>query len=255
MKRLFAYILVIALSVVSFQKAEAAVAFQNEKLHYVISYKWGLVHKDAGEATLSLRNVGNDYRVMLAARTKPWADKFYSVRDTLSGVIARNGLLPKSYKKVTHEKGTHKRDEISYSRVGNITKGVTKRYRYDKKGKMTVKNLTLQSNGPVYDMLSIFYYLRQLDYSQLSRNKVYKATVFSGRKKEIVTIRSLGVETIKLRNNPPRQAYHIKFRFTQEGGKKSSEDMDTWISTDAAHIPLYLVGQLPVGEVRAYYMP
>ena len=233
--------------------SNAAVAFKNETLHYVITYKWGLVHKDAGEATLTLRNQGNDYRVMLAARTKPWADRFYSVRDTLTGVIRRNGLLPKSYTKVTHENGKYTRDEIVYARSGNITTGTTKRYRVDKKGKMNVNTLSLQANGPVYDMLSIFYYLRQIDYATLTKNKIYRATVFSGKKKELVTIKSLGIETITLRDKTKRQAYHVKFRFTQEGGKQSSDDMDTWISTDPEHIPLYLVGKLPVGEVRCYF--
>lgn len=51
--------------------------FQNEDLKYVISYKWGLIHKDAGEATLSLRQAGGNYNVTLTARTKPWADRFY----------------------------------------------------------------------------------------------------------------------------------------------------------------------------------
>ncbi len=60
-----------------------AAGFANEKLHYVISYKWGLIHKDAGEATLTLRRQGADYRIMLAAKTKPWADKIFMVRDTL----------------------------------------------------------------------------------------------------------------------------------------------------------------------------
>ncbi|MDE6340510.1 MAG: hypothetical protein K2K97_12125, partial [Muribaculaceae bacterium] len=38
-----------------------ASGFSNESLHYVISYKWGLIHKDAGDATLSLHRNGNNY--------------------------------------------------------------------------------------------------------------------------------------------------------------------------------------------------
>lgn len=103
-------------------------------------------------------------------------------------------------------------------------------------------------------MLSVFYYLRKLDYSQLNKNKIYTATIFSGSKKETIRIHSLGIEKIKLKNNTTQEAYHIKFNFTSKGGKKSSDDIDTWISTDDRHIPLYLVGKLPIGEVRAYYL-
>ena len=54
---------------------------------------------------LSLRNNGKDYNIMLAARTKPWADRFYQVRDTLLGKIRMNDLRPLSYTKIAHEKG------------------------------------------------------------------------------------------------------------------------------------------------------
>ena len=80
----------------------AATPFQNEDLHYVISYKWGLIHKDAGDATLSLRRHGDNYNIMLAAKTKPWADKIYQVRDTLKGVVRVSDLKPLSYTKITH---------------------------------------------------------------------------------------------------------------------------------------------------------
>lgn len=234
--------------------APASKAFANERLKYVISYKWGVIHKDAGEASLSLRNSGANYHVMLAARTKPWADKFYSVRDTLLGTIRKSGLKPLSYQKITHEKGKYAKDEIFYTHSGASTVGKARRHRPDDSGNINIKEKTLSASGPVYDMLSIFYYLRQIDYSALNKNKVYVATVFSGNKKEKITIKSLGIQKIKLRDKSTREAYHIKFNFTQEGGKKSSDDMDTWISTDSRHIPLYLVGKLPVGEVRAYFM-
>ena len=231
--------------------AASAATFKNETLRYVIAYKWGLIHKDAGEATLTLKTRGDLYDIKLTAKTKQWADKFYKVRDTLSGTLRAGGLKPISYIKSTHEKGEYKRDEIDYSYSGSTVTGKARRFRYEK-GKQNVTERTFSATGPVYDMLSVFYYLRSLDFANLIGGKTYKATVFSGKLKETVSIRYMGKEKIKMRDKTEREAYHIRFNFTREGGKKSSDDMDTWISTDAAHIPLYLVGKLPVGEVRAY---
>ena len=244
--------LTLTIAVFTFTLSSIAANFQNEKLNYIISYKWGLVHKDAGEATLSLKKNGGNYNIVLAAKTKPWADKIYQVRDTLKGTLRASDLKPISYTKITHEKGEYKRDEIKYSISGNTTTGVAKRYRKEK-GKMQVTEKTLSATGPVYDMLSIFYYLRNLDFPKMEKNKIYTATVFSGKQKETIKIKSMGIEKIKLRDKTEREAYHIRFNFTRDGGKKSSADMDTWISTDARHIPLYLTGKLPVGEIRAYY--
>ncbi|MDE6446995.1 MAG: DUF3108 domain-containing protein, partial [Muribaculaceae bacterium] len=55
----------------------------SETLHYVITYKWGLIHKEAGTASLSMRESGGTSHLTLTARTKPWADKVFCVRDTL----------------------------------------------------------------------------------------------------------------------------------------------------------------------------
>lgn len=233
-------------------KAQTNGTFNDEALRYVISYKWGVIHKDAGDAVLSLRKHGDRYNIMLTAKTKPWADKLYRVRDTLKGAIKVRDLKPLYYTKIMHEKDKFARDEITYSENGATTSGVTKRHRI-KKGQPVTSEKTLTATGPVYDMLSVFYYLRKLDYARLNKNKIYTATIFSGDKKETIRIHSLGVEKIKLKDKTEREAYHIKFNFTSGGGKKSSDDIDSWISTDSAHIPLYVVGKLPVGEVRAYY--
>ena len=101
-------------------------------------------------------------------------------------------------------------------------------------------------------MVSVFYMLRNLDYNELSRNKNYTTVIFSGKEKEYLTINYKGVETIKMRDGTKRQAHRISFKFTQEGGKKSSDNLTAWMATDDSRIPLLLVGKLPVGEVKCY---
>lgn len=256
MKRHFIVYYILTLSALfafaSFKSS--ASGFSNESLHYVISYKWGLIHKDAGEATLSLKRNGDNYDLMLAAKTKPWADKFYEVRDTLLGKLRVSDLKPLSYSKIAHENGRYYRDDITYSFNGNNTTGECKSLSTSKNGNVNVREKKLTASGPVYDMLSVFYYLRLINYDDLQKGKEIHATVFSGSKAETIKIRCLGKEQIKLRDKSEKEAYHIQFTFTSGGKKKSSDDIDTWISADGRHIPLYLVGKLPVGQVRVYYI-
>lgn len=230
-----------------------ASTFNNESLHYIISYKWGLIHKDAGTATLSLKNQGNKYHIMLTGKTKPWADKFYKVRDTLNATVVKQGFQPASYVKSAHEGDRYAKDVITYSYSGKQVTAHCKRYR-EKKGKISTSENTLTSSGPAYDMLSVFYYLRLIDYTKLHDGIVAKVTVFSGSKSELLTIKYIGKEVIKLRDKSKRESYHIKFNFTSGGKKKSSEDIDAWISVDSRHIPLLLIGSLPVGQVKCYYV-
>lgn len=232
-----------------------AVSFEDESLHYVISYKWGLIHKDSGEATLKLKNSGNEYLITLTGKTKSWADKFYQVRDTLIGRVEKNGFQPKSYSKIAHEDGKFSRDDITFFHSGNNVTGKSLRVRVNKKGERQESEKILKASGPTFDMLSIFYYLRTINYETLTGGKPITTTLFSGTKVETLTIRYIGKEKLKLRNKSEREAYHIKFRFTQEGKKKSSDDLDAWISTDSKHIPLQIVGSLPLGQVKCYYLP
>lgn len=236
----------------------SATAFSDETLHYVITYKWGLIHKEAGNASLSLRSAGHDYRLTLTARTKPWADKVFQVRDTLIATVGKNDLRPHRYVKIAHEGGKFSRDEITFSYSGETVSGNAHRLRADKKkGEKSESSISLKATGPTFDMLSVFYFLRTLDYHLLSQGKTVKANIFSGKQTESLTIRCVGKDTIQFRDKAKTsvEAWHIKFRFTSHGGKKSSDDIDAWISADSRHIPLQIFGSLPIGQVRVYLQP
>ena len=229
-------------------KAVAA-DFANEDLHYEIVYHWGLIWKHAASATLSLRNAGTVYNTALTAKTVSWADKFYPVRDTLRCTIAKERLRPLKYVKSSHEGNYEETDEVVYSYSDGTTFGHCTRTR---PGEQPEKQ-ELSTKGAAYDMLSVFYFLRKLNFAGMRESTVYTSTVFSGRKKETVSVRLVGVESIKLRDKSVHKAFHVKFTFTQDGSTKSSDDIDTWISADNRRIPLMLRGKLPVGEVRVYY--
>ena len=242
-------ILTLVLLMVAMVLPQQAVArdFTNETLNYEIVYHWGMIWKHAGDATLSIRKTKTGYYSQLTGKTRSWADKVYPVRDTLKGTM-NNELKPLQYEKLTHEKDYYARDVVKFSYNYSHTKAHCTRYR--KSGTTTID---LSAKSQAYDMLSVFYMLRNLDYDELSVNKNYTTVIFSGKEKEYLTINYKGVETIKMRDGTKRKAHRITFRFTQKGGKQSSDDLTAWMSTDDSRIPLLLVGKLPVGEVKCYY--
>lgn len=245
MKRIFAFVLLVVAMVLP----QPAVArdFTNETLNYEIVYHWGMIWKHAGDATLSIRKTKTGYSSQLTGKTRSWADKVYPVRDTLKCTM-NNDLKPLVYEKLTHEKDYYARDVVKFSYNYSHTNAHCTRYR-----KSGTTSIDLSAKSQAYDMLSVFYMLRNLDYDELSKNKNYTTVIFSGKEKEYLTINYKGVETIKMRDGTKRKAHSITFRFTQKGGKQSSDDLTAWMSTDESRIPLLLVGKLPVGEVKCYY--
>lgn len=226
-----------------------------ETLTYDIMYKWGLINKKAGDVaiTTSMLPGTPEFRAQLTAKTAKWADRFYHVRDTLKGSIVKATFYPTYYEKIAREGGDFNHDILRYTRQGsNVSADV--QVARKKKDAKAVKRLTktLTATGPTLDMLSAFYFMRSFDFANLHKGQMVKLTVFSGREKEILTIHFDNKDRIKI-GKKEYDTYHITFTFTSRDGRKTSDNMDAWISTGPERIPLLLEGKLPVGKVRAVY--
>lgn len=251
MKALIKTILAVACAVLIYGSVSAETKFADETLKYVITYKWGIITKDSGEAILSLKNQGSKYYIQLTGKTKPWADDLFKVRDTLVSVMDKAKFRPLSYTKAAYEGGKYSKDVIEYSYSGDHVTGKATKYR-EKKGKVSTSDIDLASDGDTFDMLSVFYWLRTIDPATLPIGQKVTATLFSGSHEETVKIWKAGEQTIKMRDGSKREAWHIKFTFTSKGGKKTSDDIDAWLSKDDRKIPLEIKGKLPLGHVCAY---
>lgn len=226
-----------------------------ETLKYVVTYKWGLIQKDAGDVLITRIPKGNGYELKLIAKTKPWADKIYKVRDTLISITERENYRPLKYTYIAHEKNKYRRDDIKFLYSGNHIKGEAKKYKEDKNGNISESDHILESQIDAYDMLSVYFWLRNIEYAKLKPGETVNATIFSGSKEENLQVRCEGKEKIILRDKTEHETWHIVFKFTQQGGKKSSDDINCWISTADPNIPLLIVGNLPIGTVRVNYVP
>ena len=161
--------------------------YTSETLNYQIIYQWGMVWKHAGDATLSINRSGDGYKATLTGKTRSWADKIYPVRDTLKCTM-KSDMAPLKYEKLTHEKSYYARDVLNFKYNYSHTSATATRYR--KSGNTTV---SLNAKCQAYDMLSVFYMLRNLDFDQMAKNKAITTVIFSGKEKEYLTIRYRGV--------------------------------------------------------------
>ncbi|MDE6331738.1 MAG: DUF3108 domain-containing protein [Muribaculaceae bacterium] len=252
MKHLLLHLLCIITAVCACTAAMAASPFANESISYKVKYKWGLINKHAGDVTITLHNKGHRCQSQLVAASQPWADKFFKLRDTLNGTFSASNLRPEFYEKIANEGNERKHDVVRFSYSGNTVTGKCTRKVW-KKGKSTVDEArTLTAQGTTVDMLTSFYYMRTLPYASWKPGHKESLNIYSGKRKELLTITYHGeadVETEKEHFH----CYHITFTFTSEGKKKTSDDMEAWISTDSRRIPVRLEGTLPVGKVHCLY--
>lgn len=228
------------------------VSLLDETLTYDVIYKWGFINKVAGYATMSLRNDGDLYKASVFAENAPWANKIYMLRDTLYTTMTKDGFYPVSYTYIAHENGKYKKDVLHFKRDGNTFTAEAVRYKRKAAGEpMTSSTINLEAQGMTVDMLSSFFYLRTLDFDNMSVGQDVVVNIFSGSKKERLKITYKGKKNVSL-NGRSYPAYYINFTFTRKG-VESSQPISGWISTDGQRIPLKVEGSLPVGKVRALY--
>lgn len=247
------YVVFLLLSV-SISFGAVCANFSNETLNYKVTYKWGMVHKQAGTARIVLTRSGNTYRAAAYGRSAPWADKIYRLRDTMYTTMRAGDMAPTRYEFIGHEDGKYSHDIVKFSHSGNVVTGQCSRTRKPKKSDViTTKNITLTATGMTVDMLSSFYYLRSIDYANLKPGTRKSINIFSGKRKELLTFTYGGVENLKY-DGKTHSVYKVTFTFTSDGKTKTSEPIQAWVSTAAGHIPLKLVGKLKIGQVQCLYV-
>lgn len=238
--------LVIMLSAV---QATAIVSIPAETLNYKVMFKWGLINKKAGWARLEYKPGTVTSEAVLYAASEPWADRLYTLRDTLYSTIHQASMTPVYYERVANEDGKYARDIIKFTHSGSKVRATTRRYRRSKPGaELKQADNTLEADGSTVDMLSAFYYIRSMPFARMQPGQQRIINIFSAKRKERLTITFVGEEQVKI-DSGTYNTYHVKFRFTTEGAKQSSDDIDTWLETAAPHIPVKLEGKLKIGKI------
>ena len=228
--------------------------FTNEHLTYKVTYKWGIIHQKAGSAELILKQGPTEYSAIMTARTQPWADKIFMVRDTLKGTMRLNDMAPTLYDKATHEGSQFRHDVLTYTYNDDNTITATS-HRFKKKKKSNTPELidtVMTAPMPGTDMLSVYYLVRRLPFEDMKAGTVAYANIFSAIGIEKLAVKYSGVETIEL-NDANHECYKIEFNFSSERMKNSSAPMKAWISTDVDRIPLKLEGSLSIGKIQVLY--
>ncbi|MDE6528191.1 MAG: DUF3108 domain-containing protein, partial [Muribaculaceae bacterium] len=183
---------------------------QRERLTYDVMYKWGLINKKAGSVSLDTHPHASkkQFNAVLTGATAPWADHFFMLRDTLMGTINTTDFLPEYYEKIAHEGGAYDRDLLYYTRTGNKVKAEATLWRRRKKETVVTRSEQIhEAEGITLDMLSSFYYMRQLPFQKMKQGESVRLNVFSGKKKEILTIHFQGTEDVKI-GKKQYPAYH-----------------------------------------------
>ena len=206
-----------------------------EKLRFVIYF--GLI--DAGyvhsELVLSSYEGKQVYHSKMMAKTAGLADKLYKVRDEYQAWFDPVTLLPLKSVRDINECKYHKYDFAVYD---HPNRKVTNH-----------KNVSQDVPPDIRDMLSTFYYLRNIEFEGMKDGQIIRFNTFFDDELFPFDMRYRGKEEIKTRMGSYKC---IKLVPYVEPGRifNKEDDMTIWISDDRNRVPIRVRFDLKVGSVK-----
>jgi hypothetical protein len=221
---------------------------EGEKVSYQIYYNWGFIWVAAGEAIFTTEKTKFAGKTVFKLKgegfTYPKYDALFKVRDKFESYVDTINLKPYRYLRDTKE-GSHLVYNDTY--FNYYKKKIVGYYRENDK---PIKTDTIALNNCVFDVLSMIYYARNIDFSKNNIGDVIPIVMYLDNKIYSLTIRYLGKETIKTETG---LVACIKFNPKLIPGTmfKDGDEMTVWVSDDENKIPVLIEAPILIGQVKA----
>jgi hypothetical protein len=221
-----------------------------ERIDYTIYYHLAGVWIPAGEVTFRIDSArfGKQqyYHFDSYGTTYKKYDWIYKVRDHYESYTHTKSFKPLRFKRSVNEGSTFIREDYLY--------------RHDKKQIITLRQMeeeqmpvkdTVALQGCGFDVLSLIYFSRNLDFSEVNVDEKIPISLFIDNQNHQSYIRYLGKEIIKLKDKGSFRC--IKFApYLIEGTIfNAGEDMTVWVTDDENRVPLLIETPILVGSIRA----
>lgn len=214
-----------------------------ERLHYRIHY--GILN--AGTATLTAMKTNFQglphLYVKGEGRTSGAVRAFFKVEDLYESYINIQTGLPSFYVRNVKEGGYSQHLQASFNHNNQTLTLV------DKKNPSSNPRIINSVKG-IQDMLSAFYYLRNLSSSELKPGKIVKLNVWIDDEMFPFMLKVDGVEDVATKFG---KINSLKITPMVMSGRvfKAREGVTMWVSNDENKIPLAVKADLAVGSLRA----
>lgn len=233
----------------------AAPASTNETLAYNIYFHMGFIWSKAGYGKLNYKkettsNGQTRYHGQLAAKSLSIVEHIMQVRDTLDCWFNAE-MVPTHFKKATHEgsynciaRNTydpywHNKDAAHTLQNVDSTFVTINRWKKKSKDEVTTEKRQFSNAGPAYDMLSVFYSIRRLDFAKMVKGKKMKFPCYDGIKSQMINVEFHGREKCELRSGKKYDTYLVYLTFDTKDQKNTP--LKVWLSTTDDHRPIKAV--------------
>lgn len=217
-----------------------------EELVYKIYYNWNFVWLPAGEVTFSVKDLGHQYYISAFGRTYSSYEWFFKVRDHYQVFIDKATLLPITAIRNVEEGNYRIFDKMQFDQEGLQIHSLRG------KSPEVAEPATYSISHCMHDILSVMYYMRNLNYDRMEVGEKVPITIFMDKEEWPLKVRYMGEESGK-RIKGLGKFNTIKLSPAVIAGYVFDEDteMMIWASDDANRVPLLIESPVSVGSIKA----
>ncbi|MCL5024794.1 MAG: DUF3108 domain-containing protein [Nitrospirae bacterium] len=209
----------------------------------VLNYDLTWTGIKAGEASLEIRDKGNEILITSTARSVKWVSVFYTVDDRVESRVAKNHSSPVIGNPLRYllrlREGRHRKNKEVIFDARNA-KAVYIDHLDRERKEFAVPSV-------VFDPLSSFYYLRTL---KLEVGKPVYVTIFDDKKVWKVEVQVLRKERIEV----PAGGFNtivVKPLMRSEGIFSRRGEIYIWLTDDDRRLPVLVKTKVKIGSVNA----
>jgi len=223
---------------------------EGEKIEMEVFYNFMFPWTKVGQATLTVNetkyNGQNVFHIRGYGNTADSWSWFYRAEDTYESYVDPLTLKPMWFRCQVKE-DNYSLDEtyiFNFKNNNAYSKRSYKKrpYVYD----------TIKISPCTYDVVTIFYIARNLDYSQMKPNQLIPVNVFMDRKLNNIYFRYIGKENVKVKGIGTIRCLKFRSYVITGDAFKEGEHLEIWVSDDQNRIPVRIDTPIIVGSVRAY---
>jgi hypothetical protein len=217
-----------------------------EEIVYKMYYNWNFVWLPAGEVIFRIKESDNEYHISATGITYKSYEWFFKVRDYYATTIDKETLLPKVFIRDIHEGNFTWYNRIDFDQVAK--KAVSQHG----KTKETAKTSKYNLSSCMHDILSLLYYLRNVNYANISRNDVFQIKMFLDEKEYALDVKYQGVKkNMKIKGGDRYNTLHFSPNVIAGNQFNEGTVMEVYVSDDNNKVPVLIESPVSVGSVKA----
>jgi hypothetical protein len=221
-----------------------------EKISYDAYYNWGLLWVRAGQVEFTVKEKifagKNAYFFESKGWSIPTYDWLFKVRDTFRSYCDQQTFTSLWYERKTSEGNYRAYEEYSFDHVKNRIFSKTEN------SKRAFSSKFLKLEPCTYDLISLIYYARSLDFQHFSINEKIPLKTIIDNEIFNIYIRYVGKEVIHDKKKKLYSCYKFKAMMVEGTIFKSGEDLTVWVTDDSNRIPVLVEAKILIGSVKAY---